>query len=237
MRFLWFPICMLISFGYVGGSLVAAQDELAVKVLYYQTSGEDFQLDEDGISRGKNGKKVHDFLTGRGVPYTWVIQPWSRLYREVQNASDALVYNLLRIEEREDKFHWLLKIQEQELYLMTRNEAGMRDLTLETILAGEYRAVCDHSSAQCRILEKIGFPEGRILKSPSGVEHSDLAKLVISGRADFMVSNKQELLDEMTEVGLEPDQLFQLFKVYSTATYLAAPKSISAGLLEQLTKE
>lgn len=237
MRFVWLTICLLFLSGHVDGQRASAQEELSVNIAYYQAAGDGILIDETGVARGHHAEKVQAYLSGKGVSYAWRIQPWSRLYREAQKSSDTLLYNLLRIDEREGRFHWLLKIQQSELYLVTRNEASMRTLTMADILAGDYRAVCDHSSAQCTILENTGFPEGRILKAPSGVEHSDVAKLVLSGRADFMVSNKKELEVELAGTGLDPDQLFQMFKVYSTATYLAAPKSISPELLEALTED
>jgi polar amino acid transport system substrate-binding protein len=227
--------------GFLTLALVAATaafadetDPPTLEIMYYQRDGGGLYIDSEGRATGYGAEKVAAFFGRRNVSYIWKVMPWSRLYRTAHERDNAVIYNLLRTPERENNFHWFLKIRDEANFLMTRNTPEMTGLTMQDILAGDYRALCDQDAAQCVMFRKLGFPEDRIVQVQSGVDTGDLARLVLAGRADFIIENAEYLAEELTQDGLPLSSMIELIKLSSTPTYLAAPKNFNEKLLMKL---
>ena len=210
---------------------VRASDDLPVlDVLFYEDVLDSF-ISEEGKIEGLVVDKVRLFLDQTGIKYKFKLLPWARLYRDLMISDHALGANLLRSPEREDKFHWIYQLSYEEEFLIARNSPEMLNFDMKSLSSGDYIAICDHLSAQCELLEKLGFPDDNILRVYD-LSVGKQARMVLRGRVDFMIDNLNDVLEEL---GFTHDQFVEVGKVHKTEVHLVAPKSIDPRLLKILT--
>jgi polar amino acid transport system substrate-binding protein len=143
-------------------------------------------LNEEGEIVGSATEKVRQVMDATSLDYTIKLIPWARAMHHVANDDNALIYTLTRTPDRDLNFDWLVPLAPSNFYLFTRADET-RSVTLQTLRAGMFRAVCVSKVLGCNMLRWTGMPNENIV-TIYGNETADF-KMVIAGRADIYVSD------------------------------------------------
>jgi len=179
---------------------------------------------------------VKSFLDASGLDYRARLIPWTRLALRGMKNDHTLIVNLLRTPRREHDFYWVLELDKTPLHLIGLKKFLGLEFSNMQIQTGTFRSICEAHSAQCSMFTDMGFPDDRILQV-FGKTDGELAKLILAGRADFMIDKYHSLVKELKATGEPVEALVPLKKLPSAGTYLAAYKTLNAALLKQLQGE
>jgi len=225
-----FAAPVLAGPGFSGPAFAVAQPLPVLDVVVYQ--------DASDLTAGVGmlPKAVKAYLDASGLAYKTRLVPWTRLAMRGLNKDRSLIVDLLRTPQRESAYHWLLQLDGTPLHLIGSDKLIGANIGNAALVAGGFRAICEAHSAQCGMFADMGFPENRIFQVFDKPD-SELAKLVLAGRADFMIGRFPSLQSALAATGSSAKGLAALKEISHVGLYLAAYKTLNAALLEQLQGE
>lgn len=177
-------------------------------------------------------QKVTEYLKKSGLNYNFHSLPWIRALEKTNKSSRALIVYLDRTPERENDYHWLVKLGSKKDYVFGPAKLPKKFTKPHSLKKSHGVAVCVRGSAQCELFRKIGFKDASSGLFVSSSSTKIAYEIVKSGRGDFFIADKA-YYDKSRE--LMPDNYIPLFQISQTDIYMAAPKSINPALLAQLT--
>ncbi|MBL4790727.1 MAG: hypothetical protein JKY60_17330 [Kordiimonadaceae bacterium] len=228
----WLPMIFLFCATITGPALADPVPLPMLDVVIYRDQIEP-EAEQAGPAASMLTEAVKTYLDASGLAYKVRMVPWTRLALRALKSDHTLVVDLLRIPRRENHFHWLLQLDDTPQHLIGLDKLIGTDLSDAALLAGNYRAICEAHSAQCSMFASMGFPKSSILQV-FGTSDSDLAVLILAGRADFMIDRFSSTVSELKADGRSADGLAPLRVLAQAGPYLAAYKTLDAALLKQL---
>ncbi len=203
----------------------AFADDHILKPIYLLTdAGVPVALANDITSEfGAMLNKAKAIIEKTGLAYEVRSLPWPRAIRELEERNNAVIIGLIRTKEREDDYIWLHSINKIDYQLFSKNLPRYKNLSKEMIISGKYYSVCQTGSAQCSMLTNYGFPDEKILHATETKEAS-FDKLLLHGRVDFIVSQADEIHEDLIELGQPIDSFKAVAHLKSVTAYMAASK-------------
>jgi len=159
--------------------------------------------------------------------------PWSRAYQKALNRENTLILSMVRTEEREQKFHWLIKVSELVrgfISLKSKPENSIRTISearSKTIIV--IRDSYGHHS-----LMNLGFSEKNNLYVVSTLKHG--IALFLSGKVDLIYTDPNVLTDYFAELQQNAEALIKVHILPETRreSYIAANINTDMGTVEKL---
>jgi hypothetical protein len=232
----WFiPFFGFLAPFFVNVTALVAEEKKPDIHLYYSETTEPFDnannLTPDGISQ----KLLEEFFKKSGLTYKGFILPWGRILRISTQEDNALIFQLIRNKERENKFHWLLPFSEEgeEIYLYNRNSPELDKLSKDEIFTKDYKAICEKNSAQCVMLLHFGFKDENIIRVPLS-KTTNIPQLLLRGRGEFMVQYKTSFEQIIHNFGLNKSLFAVSYKLPVLPYYVAGSKNMSPDLLKRI---
>jgi polar amino acid transport system substrate-binding protein len=178
-------------------------------------------------------EKLNELLALSGLEYQIEYLPWTRALREVETNPRSFIYQILRTPERENNYYWLMPASVAErIALYSSNGLATDDVMLD-IKAGEFSAACYLESAQCTMLEQIGFPKDNIVVIPSQSVTAE-EKLLLQARVDFILAFPSVIQHNLTVLGEDASKVTKHISFDMPPDYLAASKQVDPNLLEAM---
>ncbi|GHF13733.1 hypothetical protein GCM10017044_04770 [Kordiimonas sediminis] len=119
-------------------------------------------------------KFSQEYLDRVGLRYRVRYLPWTRIMREAGDGRNTLVNALIRTKERETEYIWLKKIESMDYYLIGDAALSVEDLKPINILKGNIVASCEFNTAQCGMLQTMGFPVNRVIQISNLILEKDI---------------------------------------------------------------
>jgi polar amino acid transport system substrate-binding protein len=188
---------------------------------------------QDNKFYGFNIELAKKLLNKAKIDYEIQILPWNRLIRVGQSKRNSLIVSLAKTSEREPLFNWILRIRSVKLDLISRKDPKFENLTKEQIIQGDYLAVCNVGSIQCKMILDFGFAEDKVVRV-SGMSDIQKAKMVERSRVDFMIAELDVLNLEIATDGILTDKFSSLMKLNQVSSYLASGHNIDPEVLKRL---
>jgi len=228
-------VASIVGLYLFGAALLHADDAGLPKLIIYGDSAVPKESPDGAfLPTRKTRDMVEAFLVHTGIEHEFAMLPWPRALREVEESDNGLIFALLRMPDREARFHWILPLTEAgPMRLYARKNAtpvGFSQDTVELLLS---TAACEKAAAQCVVLREFGFPRDRILLVPEARDGA-VEQMVLRGRADFMAGFDDAVAGNLARLGYAPDALVPVADLSNVPDYLAAPKMLDTRLLERL---
>jgi polar amino acid transport system substrate-binding protein len=189
--------------------------------------------DEENNLAGIVGGKVQSFLDQTGVAHEIRLVPFVLGYRETLARDDAIIFNITRTPPREDLFEWIFPMGGFVDYLIALNTSEFNNITKEQILSGQYRVLCERGAVECRTLREFGFAAENII-TLAEVPFDELARMLLRGRADFIVGDLDRLNLSYSTNQLSRSSFVNVMEIDQGRAWIAAGKSIDPRILELL---
>ncbi len=158
---------------------------------------------------------VREILKRRRQPDTIAIVPWSRGYALAQSGPNVGLFSASRLEQREDRFHWVGPLYSQTWVLYGRKGGGIRIRSLEEAKKigriGTYL-----KDAKGQYLQSIGFKNlVNANRNTSNIRH------LIKGRIDLWASSDFNMPYLVSQAGYDPDDLEAVVPIRRVSNYIA----------------
>ncbi|WCL53746.1 transporter substrate-binding domain-containing protein [Gimibacter soli] len=178
--------------------------------------------------------KLKRFMDRTGLRYRLRYLPWSRAMRLIEKNPKALIYQLLRTPEREERFHWIMQVFDGDaLHLIALDTTPEARLKLPEILKGNTLIGCQKATAHCDVVRKLGVSEERIMEVPAAVPTA-LEQMLLRQRVDFIIAYKSTARSNFDALGEDPARAVFITPLDSSDDYLAAPAGIDPAILAKL---
>ncbi|PCJ46803.1 MAG: hypothetical protein COA74_12950 [Gammaproteobacteria bacterium] len=189
-------------------------------------------LNERGEMIGTLVPKLSAIFQEAGIKHRFMYTPWNRAMSDTLNKTNVFMFPLSRTKVRENRFEWIVPLQETSYRLY--GFKGDFDPQKIDITSGDYMFVCQETTVLCTILRSFGIPEKSIVKK-SSIEISQIAKMLKRGRIDFLILTESGLETYTTIMGVNVSDMVVLDKYsYQVVEYLAGNKNIDKTLLLKL---
>jgi polar amino acid transport system substrate-binding protein len=228
-------VASIVGLHLFGAALLHADDAGLPKLIIYGDSAVPHESpDGNFLPTRKTRDLVEAFLVHTGLEHEFAMLPWPRALREVEESDNGLIFALLRMPDREARFHWILPLTEAgPMRLYARKDATPVGFAQDTVETLRSTAACEKAAAQCMVLRDFGFPRDRILLVPEARDGA-VEQMVLRGRADFMAGFDDAVAGNLSRLGYAPDALVPVADLNNVPDYLAAPKMLDARLLKRL---
>lgn len=153
--------------------------------------------------------------------------PWARAYMNAQKQENVVVYSMIRLEQREDLFHWVGPIALKKAMLFSRKDSGIKINSLDGAKrVGRIGTL--RLDAKELFLKKRGFKNIYSLNTwENGLQLLALGNIDLWTQTDFDVPIVANL------AGVDLDEIESVFTMYSTASYIGISKPTSLKIVEQ----
>jgi len=226
-------LCVLL--GLFGAAASFAEDSQQKPLIVY---GDDWTFKKAGPVHERQMmqtiQRVRAFMERTGLAYEMRFPPRPRKMALFIRREPALFFEFLRTPARENQLEWILPLGTQYVFeaftMRTSRAAGM---TVDQILESDLIGVCEVEGTNCHLMEDMGLPPERIMAIPLNAA-TDMERLVLAGRADFLLSTQAIMRRNIETLKLDPSIIVSLGQVASFPGYLVAPKGFDPERMKTL---
>lgn len=163
-----------------------------------------FQWEKNGKITGPSTEVIQAVIKGVGVDSSIKIYPWARAYTMALKDKNVLIYSLVRIKERENKFKWIGSVMSRNSYLWKLK--SRKDIQIETLEdAKNYKTAGVNMDGRAEYLFSKGFIKNKDVYMVSNNEAE--IKLLFAQRVDLIVDNDDGLQEKVEKYGYDFKQL------------------------------
>lgn len=168
-------------------------------------------LDNNGEVVGLATQAVSALMAEAGLNHTIKLVPWARAYEAALKKPNTLIYPLVYLESRKDKFHFICPISHiTDFYffrLISRNDIKVTALNdVKNYVTGVVRNDSIH-----QFLLKAGFINDKNLDIAAS--DSVTLKKLQHGRVDLIYTSQATMTSRLKELGLPPESVTALFQI------------------------
>ncbi|GAK48944.1 putative ABC amino acid transporter solute binding protein [Candidatus Moduliflexus flocculans] len=158
-----------------------------------------------------------------GLPATFTIMPWKRVYVTGQNEKNFMIVGVGRTARREEHFQWICPINKGvKFYFIKLRSNPISPKSLDEVKASNIVVIRD--SHMHEYLLDNGLPASQISDLPSRDQALEFLK---AKRADFYLDNLDVIEPGSNE--LEP-----ILEAYTLVNYLTLSRSTSPEIVQKL---
>lgn len=191
------------------------------------------QYQENGTHKGTTINMLSEIMLASHLSYNIELMPWARAFNIAENRSNTLILSMIRTAEREQNFHWLLKVSESVRTFISLKNKPENKVSSEVQAKKKTIAVVRGSHADIELKTK-GFSTEKNIYLVSS--HKQMISLFAAGKVDLVYSdpdivqaylknhNSKLLLIDFSPI--KPDQ--------RRDSYIATNKHIDAKLLQRI---
>ncbi|WP_156896349.1 hypothetical protein [Aestuariibacter salexigens] len=206
-------------------------DDVAVRIYLDSVSRDSFESSPDITPF----KRLSELMKRSELDYKIIFLPWNRALAEVQSVPNSLIYQLLRTDQRENQYIWIMPATDMEPMLLVGRSGMTSDLLKTEVVDGRFSAACFMGSAQCEQLLAFGFRESNLLRT-SRVEPFHLESLLVGERVDFIAAFESSLQQPLADISDLHGQYSSYAILDDSVDYLAAAKGMVKPTIIQRLK-
>lgn len=190
------------------------------------------QYKESGEIHGPSAEILELLLKSSQLNATLEFFPWSRAYQTALNRENTLILSMVRTKEREDKFHWLIKVSELVRGFMSLKSHPGNQITYLDDAKTKVIAVL-RGSYSYHSLINLGFSKKNIYEVAS-LEHG--IELFLSAKVDLIYTDPNVLNNYLIKQQQNPQALISTHILPQTRreSYIAINIHTSNSILKKL---
>lgn len=222
---------LLLAAGLCGWRPLGAA-EPRLRVLYEEAPPYS-QPDAWGLPTGYAVELVRELLLRTGLEADWEFSSWPRIFQRGLSEAQVLMPTVVRLREREERFHWLVRIGTRRGYLFRlRSRPEVRPRTIEEVKA--YRTAVIKDDAAERELLALGLELGRHLDR--GSDYAAMLRKLHAGRNDLIALNLAEAQAVFQRYGHDPQQAEPVLQFAASGLYIALSLGSDEAQRQRLTQ-
>lgn len=146
---------------------------------------------------GVNYQFVKRLFKRAGIDITIELMPWARAYKVAKEEKNAFIFSMIRNNEREDKFIWLAKLNNQDYAIYTHKDK--KQLHIEDLENNfGLTSVAVRGTYEADLMQELGFVAGQNLVLVNSLVH--VWAMMKQQRVDFTIAATQQNIGSYTEV-------------------------------------
>lgn len=192
-----------------------------------------FQIVENNkVVAGSSFKIVAELLKRANIQSPTEVLPWARAFRIASTEPNVIIFSITRSEERENQFHWLLKLHTlNHSFYALKGRPELDVSSTEDLLSRSVVAVTN--SYEANALKEFGFTEGLNLVQTNN--YATAWQMVKKGRADYIYADEFVGNPVFNAMNITPDLFDKKFRIGgSLDLYVAASIETASDTLELL---
>lgn len=143
-----------------------------------------YNMRQSGKISGVSTEIVQKILHEAGFAYNLYLQPWTRIYRAVQNTKNTLIFSMSRTKARENKFKWIADIVSTTYSVYALK--NRKDIIVNQLNdLKKYRLATTQDDARESYLLSQGFQLSDFERLTSEFGHSMNLKKLMTDRVDL----------------------------------------------------
>ena len=168
-------------------------------------------------------------LADSGFQYDIKLVPWNRAYKMALEDKNTLIYSIARTPDREDKFHWLLRIKTVQYYLYGLTTKAQEFKSLDACTESKIAIVSGDVTHD--YLSSLGCGELVLAQ-----DYQQLNSLLTRGRVDFIASSALGIkyFTERYDHNADSFYQFKTLKGLATALYYAINIDTDSKVVDNL---
>jgi ABC-type amino acid transport substrate-binding protein len=208
-------------------------NEVDTKVLVVAAESNLLQYREDGEDKGSTIEILQEILKESQIQANVEFMPWARAYSIANTQANTLILSMIRTPEREQYFHWLLKVSNLVRVFISLADKPENYVSNNEQAKGKLIAVI-RNSAEHKELIKLGFSEDVNLYVVSSTTR--MLSLFINGRVDLLYSDPEIVKDYLNQqIKMDIAISYQGITLENQRnSYIAANKDINKNVLNRL---
>lgn len=191
------------------------------------------QYQENGQLKGPSAEIFQMLLAESGLRMSVDFMPWARAFQIAESTPNTLIFSLIRNEQREDNFHWLLPVSQLiqtfvgKSAKITPKKYNLNDI--QTKLTVVVRNTYGH-----QLLLESGFIENENLYVVSSLEAA--LNLFFSDKVDFIFTEPNVVRANLAEHKLKATDLIMapILQKSRRKSYIAINKQSDQAIVELL---
>lgn len=193
------------------------------------------QYSENGEIKGPSAEIFKLLMQASGLQAEVEFMPWARAYQQAESEKNTLIFSLIRNEQREEKFHWLLPVS-RLIQTFIGKSAQISQAEYQLAKIKDKTTVVVRDTFGHKLLLKNGFSESKNIYVVSTLERA--LNLFFNNKVDFIFTEPNVVRRYMTEYGLVETDLIMapLLKGSLRLSYIAANKNTDAVLINKFKK-
>jgi len=231
---------LLILFVFTNDS-IAGNDETKIveqKSTHIQVVSEIYPpyqvMNDKGELQGWAADKVKAIFQKSSIDYNVKLYPWVRAYKIALTEPNVFIFSLLRIDEREDLFQWVVPLCSIEFSLYRLK--SRQDIKFKSLIeAKKYLIAAQVGQASTEYLLGQGFePEKHLSIS---YNNDNFIQMLAFGRVDLIVLSSthfQSLIDNNSPYADKLEPVFPM-NYLTRDLYLASSLNTSPDLIKRLS--
>ncbi len=236
MRKLLFIKCCLLIVLIIYPALSVRSAESAQsteKILALTETWTPFNYKQNGKVVGISSDLVKAVLENADIPYELQIKPWKRAYKQTLKTPNALLFTTNRIPSREDLFHWVGPIYEQDIAFY--HLQGRTDIKLSELQdLKQYRVAVTRGGSVAALLTEKGFVEDVHFYSYSNEAQAE--KMLTSRHVDLIPTSDLIHGFRVKQKERGPLNLTKALVIEHAQYYIAINKETSQALVDKIEK-
>jgi len=167
------------------------------------------------------------------IDYSIMPMSWSRAYRIGQKKPNTLILSMVRKPEREQEFHWLIKLSDSKTSLWS-NKNNKSKLTSLDQISNEIIAISRHDHHQFILKNYPNITDKNIILTNS---KEQAIALIIKNRAQYFFANEYILNWRLKLMSIAKNDITEVFELSNSVDelYIAASKNTSLRIRQKIT--
>lgn len=207
--------------------------EIETKILVVAAESNLLQYRENGKDKGSTIEILQALLEDSQLQASVEFMPWARAYSIANNQPNTLILSMIRTPEREQYFHWLIKVSNLVRVFISLTDKPENYVSNHQQAKGKIIAVI-RNSAEHKELIKLGFSEDVNLYVVSSTVQ--MLTLFTNGRVDLLYSDPDIVKDYLNQY-VKKDIAISYQEItleHQRNSYIAANKDIKKNVLNRL---
>lgn len=226
--------CLLITVLLCSVNLNAfANKEVNANLLIVATESPLLQYRDKNENKGSTVEILQAILKASQLTANVNFMPWARAYRIAQTQPNTLILSMIRTPEREQYFHWLIKVSDLSRVFISLAVKPENYVSSEEQAKNKLIAVIRHTAEHNELIKK-GFSDQKnlyIVSSPA-----DMITLFIKGKVDLLYADPEVVLDYIKQhSNINIAIKYQdITAKHQRNSYIATNKNINKDVLNRL---
>lgn len=193
------------------------------------------QYMEDGEVKGPSAEIFKLLMKESGFSAEIDFYPWSRAYQTAVSDDNTLVLSIVRTTEREDKFHWLIKVSELVRGFVSLQAHPENQINYISDVKNKSIAVLRDSYSYHSLIA-LGFSDLGNIYEVATLEHG--IELFLSGKVDLIYTDPNVLVNYLTSKKQPAETLINVHILPQTRrdSYIAGNINLPPATLRKLKK-
>lgn len=168
-------------------------------------------IDDNNVLTGYSVDVINQLFAHFGDKPDIRVYPWSVAYRKAQQKPNVMIFSMDRNSQRENKFHWIGKLNQEPIFFWSLDTLDASDVTRLDQLKPFTIAVVKDANAHRHLIDN-GFRHIYLMTSTfSNTSEGSRLKMLNGSRSDLVIASEYDIVNTIGDVGLKRQDIKKVF--------------------------